>query len=239
MGTGSDIMMQELEELLGMGLFSFLISYIPSLLMSLAIYIVTALSLYTMAKRRGIHNPWLAWVPIANMWLLGCISDHYRSVARGEVKNRRKVLLGTYIATEVLAVAIVAMMFGMLADILEIGFDVLDAMPEEQAIELAMSLMGSLVGSLLLFIPMVIVAVVYTVFYYIALHDIFKSCDPSNATLYLVLSIFVGITLPVFLFICRNKDDGLPVPQEPQPAYEIPQWNPVEPPVEPWQENHE
>ena len=80
---------------------------------------------------------------------------------------------------------------------------------------------------------------VLKVYRYMALYDVYTSCDPHNNVLYLVLSIFVGITLPVFLFICRKKDDGLPVPQESQPAYEIPQWNPVEPPVEPWQENHE
>ena len=228
-----------MNEDLGMALFSLLVSSVPSLLMSLAVYIATALSLYTIASRRGIHNPWLAWVPIANVWLLGCISDHYRSMARGEVKNRRKVLLGTYIALYALLIMCMVLMFGMVVDILEIGLDNLETMPDDMALELGMSWMGSMVGMMLLCIPMMVVCVVYAIFYYIALHDIYKSCDPGNATLYLVLSILVGITLPVFLLICRKKDDGMPLPQQAQPVYEIPQWHPMEPPVEPWQQDQE
>lgn len=228
-----------MNEDLGMALFSLLVSLVPSLLMSLAVYIATALSLYTIASRRGIHNPWLAWVPIANVWLLGCISDHYRSMARGEVKNRRKVLLGTYIALYALLIMCMVLMFGMVVDILEIGLDNLETMPDDMALELGMSWMGSMVGMMLLCIPMMVVCVVHAIFYYIALHDIYKSCDPGNATLYLVLSILVGITLPVFLLICRKKDDGMPLPQQAQPMYEIPQWQPAQPPVEPWQQDQE
>lgn len=33
-------------------------------------YILMALGLYTMAKNRGIENPWLAWIPIANLYIL-------------------------------------------------------------------------------------------------------------------------------------------------------------------------
>ena len=56
-------------------------------------YVFTALSLYTIAQRRGIKNPWMAWVPVLNVWILGCISDQYRYVVKGEVRSRRKVLL--------------------------------------------------------------------------------------------------------------------------------------------------
>ncbi|MCX7708596.1 MAG: hypothetical protein N2484_01975 [Clostridia bacterium] len=33
-------------------------------------YVLMALGLYTMAKNRGIENPWLAWIPIANLYIL-------------------------------------------------------------------------------------------------------------------------------------------------------------------------
>jgi hypothetical protein len=31
--------------------------------------------MYTIAKRRQINHPWMAWVPVVDMYLLGCISD--------------------------------------------------------------------------------------------------------------------------------------------------------------------
>jgi hypothetical protein len=35
-----------------------------------ALYVVIAYSIMTMANRMGVANSWMAWVPIANMYLL-------------------------------------------------------------------------------------------------------------------------------------------------------------------------
>ena len=37
-------------------------------MVSVAIYVFTALSMHTIAQRRGISCPWLAWIPVANLW---------------------------------------------------------------------------------------------------------------------------------------------------------------------------
>ena len=34
------------------------------MLLSIAGYVLTALALYTIARRRGLRNPWLAWIPV-------------------------------------------------------------------------------------------------------------------------------------------------------------------------------
>ena len=65
-----------------------------SFLLSVGTYVLTALGLYTIAQRRGINKPWLAWIPVVNVWTLGCISDQYRYVVKGEKKSKRKVLIG-------------------------------------------------------------------------------------------------------------------------------------------------
>ena len=67
-----------------------LISGIPSGLFGIAAYILTALAIYRISCRRGLNNPWLAWIPVVNCWILGSISDQYRYVAKGETKNKRK-----------------------------------------------------------------------------------------------------------------------------------------------------
>jgi hypothetical protein len=85
---------------------------------------------------------------------------------------------------------------------------------------MAQSLLSAISGPVivmaLLSLPLLVVAIVYLVQYLTAMHDIYKSCDPANATLYLVLGIFFSFTVPIFLMVCRNKDNGM-VPQ--QPAY--------------------
>ena len=62
-------------------------------LWGVALYVLTAMGLYTIAKRRAINKAWLAWVPVVNCWLVGCISDQYRYVVKGQVKSKRKSLL--------------------------------------------------------------------------------------------------------------------------------------------------
>lgn len=55
-------------------------------------YILTSLALYTIADRRGIKNPWLAWLPVAYYWLLGSIADNYDET-HGINRSWRKTLL--------------------------------------------------------------------------------------------------------------------------------------------------
>ena len=47
-----------------------------------------------------------------------------------------------------------------------------------------------------------------------ALYDVYRSMDPSNSVLFLVLSILFGVTEPFFLFFNRNKDLGMPPRRE-------------------------
>ena len=37
----------------------------------LALYVLLALGLYGMALNKKLENPWLAWIPIANFYILG------------------------------------------------------------------------------------------------------------------------------------------------------------------------
>ena len=71
------------NDVLGTGLLSGILSGIPTTLMGIAAYVLTALALYTIAKRRGLNHPWLAWIPVASAWILGSLSDQYRYVVRG------------------------------------------------------------------------------------------------------------------------------------------------------------
>ena len=76
-------------------------------LLSIAIYVFTALALSTMARRRGIAAYWLAWIPVANLWLLGSLSDQYRYLTWGQVKHKRVVLPVLEIVTGALSGALV------------------------------------------------------------------------------------------------------------------------------------
>lgn len=164
-------------------------------LVSLAIYVFTALSLYTIAQRRGLHCPWLAWIPVANLWLMGSVSDQYRYLTQGQVKNKRIVLL-------VLEGVTLALTGGLVGSVIW-----LVAAKGTAAAVITMVVMALLAGG---------TALAKTVLGFMALYDIYASCDPQNATVYLVLSIFFKFLRPIFLFVIRDEDKGMP-PRKVQP----------------------
>ena len=58
----------------------------------IAAYVLRAWGMYAIAKRRGINNPWMSWVPVLDLWVLGCISDQYQYGVKDKICNRRKWL---------------------------------------------------------------------------------------------------------------------------------------------------
>ena len=56
------------------GIFAIIASFfLFFLVVGIAIYVLGALGLYTMAKNKNIENPWLAWIPIIQLYVMGRI----------------------------------------------------------------------------------------------------------------------------------------------------------------------
>lgn len=193
------------EDLLDTGILSALISGIPSGMMGIATYVLTSLALYTLAQRRGLNRPWLAWIPVVNCWILGSLSDQYRYVVKGEIRSKRKLLLILKILAAVLGVAM-SIVCGVMAVNIFGSFLRGSANPGT----IMEMVLGSAAGILGLCLPLAAVAIATAVIRYMALYDIYCSMDPANCVLFTVLSILFGITEPFFLFFNRNKDLGMP-----------------------------
>ncbi len=187
-----------IEGAVGFVLVFLLLFYLLLLGLGVISYVLQSVSMYTIAKRRGIRHPWLSWLPVGNMWILGSISDQYQFVAKGKVRNRRKVLVGLTAAMLLLLLCVCVMIFA-------------SAIAEAAAMDAGEMLLGaSLAVALLGYLTILVISVVAVVFQYIALYDLYASCDPNNAAMFLVLSIFFSITMPFFVFACRKKDRGMP-----------------------------
>jgi len=218
--------------------------------MVIAAYVLTALGLYTIAKRRGIKRPWLAWIPVADMWLLGCISDQYRYVARGQVQNKRKTMLILNIVWMLLLIWVMVMLVVLYLQIAPYlpeamrdpeTFSQLYTMTEEEqtafmeqmATQIGMPpphvLQTITVEAVIVAVPalvMLVCMVAYVVMQYQCYYDVFASTEPISATMRLVLSIvaqFFGVVIlrPLFVFTSRNRDDGMP-PKAEQGSKQLP-----------------
>ena len=179
------------------------------MLLSIASYVLTALALYTIARRRGLRRPWLAWIPVADCWLLGSLSDQYRYVLKGEHRSKRKILLFFRVLITIMWISLIGLLVNLCFH--AVGGVFWGAMSDERMFQILHQAMNLLV----LCLPLIGISIAYAVFRYMALYDIYKSLDPENCVLFLVLSILFGITEPFFLFFSREKDGGMPPRKQP------------------------
>ena len=173
-------------------------------------WILSSVGLHKIAKRRGIAHAWLAWLPIGREWVLGSVSDQYQHLVQGKITARRRILLILEVASIVVGIVYVGT----------------TAMAEIMAVA-----DGSVGGVLLAVgIPYLLflgVAVTNMVFCQICNFDLYRSCNPQNAVVFLVLGIVLPVCQPFFYFACRKMDLGMVVPQPvtPEPA-ELPPVSP-------------
>ena len=195
--------MEEFAMAMGVFFTIWLVIMLVAPAISITMYVFASLGTYRIAKRRGIHNPWLAWLPVGQAWILGSISDHYQKIARGKERNFRTVMLwlqvGMYAFSILMSVISVVMSFS--TAMAGVGGS------EEAAM---MSIMGSVGILLIVELVFFAVCITHSVFAYICYYDLFRSCKPDNAVLFLILGIFISVTLPFFVFACSKYDEGMP-----------------------------
>ncbi len=167
-------------------------------------YVLQAMGLYAIAKRRRIRHAWLSWLPVGDAWILGSISDQYQYVVKGNVKNKRKILLVLSLLQWL--VSLLAAFFGILLLVRGLGLRFDSYVTNGEVLSLLGILMCLLWSTLLLLGLKIALAVVS----YMAVFNLYTSCDPINDVIFLLLSIFISGARPILVYICRKKDRGMP-----------------------------
>ena len=167
----------------------------------LVMYILRSLALHTIANRRGLKNAWLAWVPVGQEWIIGSVSDQYQYLTKGKIQNRRKILLVLQLAAVLISTvfSIINLAGSLVGMLNNYGY----------AWEYSGMVMNGLGIAGLNFLSSGL-SIAAVVFRQMSLYDLYKSCNPKNCVVFLVLGIFFGVTEPFFLMSCRHRDDGMP-----------------------------
>lgn len=176
---------------------------LAALMVRIVFWFFRCQGLCRLAYRRGIRNAWLAWLPIGHSWLLGCVSDQYRYLVKGQDCSKRKLLLGLCVFNGILTAASLAISGSL-------GYHVLDLMlsggsPEQLALEPLVMALGAVV-----LCAVTVVRIALWVTRYVALYDLYASCVPKWRVLYEILSLLLPITVPFLLYGCRELDGGMP-----------------------------
>ena len=169
--------------------------------------------LYTIAKRRHIRRPWVAWLPLGNQYMLGKISDQYQEKVRGRRTHRCWAVpvlgclswIGQLVATFLILLMLLYVLIMMFAAVGSLGLIFLNNRLED--------LFGDLREP---FVAMCIIGIVSScgmIIRYMALYDLYRSTT-VHRTKFLVLSILFPVTEPAFIFLCKDPEPGVePLPE--------------------------
>lgn len=156
------------------GMIAFLvIFYAMMFVFGIAMYVMEGIAMLRMAKKTGVPNGWMGFVPVANVYLLGRIAD----AGTGNRKHAKRLLV-SYIALFVSLipyfVTYAVAIFSMIAE------------AEMAIVPLVLMLVFALI--------MLAIAVCCSVFCYIAYYHICKNFGGDSGTGY-----FVGILVGSFV----------------------------------------
>ena len=199
-------------------------------IISIVMYVFQAIGLHIIARRRGIKRPWLAWIPLGEYWIIGSISDDYRLLRKGQLHNRRVLVLVLLGVSTIVSLLISLQQYEALYSLWERKDQI-----SIYELETLLSQLPSGTGSGLLDLALSAAEITGLVFYYICLHDLYASCRPGQKVVFLVLSIIFGMTIPFFIFACRYCDQGMQ--HEKANPWQLPPAPPVWPVQEPPRDN--
>lgn len=150
----------------------------------IANYVIRAIGLYRIAKQSGAQNPWLAWVPYADLYLLGKITGDV-SLGKRRLKNTSLWLILIPIGISVLSVSFI---FGFIMLAAIAGFSM--AAGYETAL--------FAVVALLLFVALILILCAAELLYYIIYGMAYytlctKFKESTHSVFYTLMALFVPL----------------------------------------------
>ena len=213
------------EEVIGMVLLMFLIPMLIGFVLGLVLYIFESIGLYKLAKNCRLPAPGLAWVPIADGYVLGRLAEvSDRTVGKKSLPYR---IILPLLEAFMLIMSAVTSFFSIVMTVRAV---VLGHTGDIVSLEAS-------IGVLLVVLGLLMLAVIAVcVFLYLALYRVYRLFAPENAVAFIVVSILFPVTTSFFLFSLRDRQPGAPRPAAPQNGYyaQPPYGAPQQPYGAPW-----
>jgi hypothetical protein len=189
---------------------------------ALVLYILRCVGIMTLARNRGMSNPWVIWIPLVGVYTIGALADDIQA-REGKRTAFRWLLLGGNILTYVISIVSSAASIGSLVDMFG-NFDPYSYGFGESYFEgmTRFSMISGLLGG-----PASLISLAVYVITIIALFYIYKCYKPESSTAYTVLSVIFPFMQSIFPFAIRNNQ---PHWLNPPPYYGAPGGFPPPPP---------
>ncbi len=162
------------------------------LIFALVTYIFQGIGIMKMHEKLGLKGGWMAFVPLLNSYAFGKVAEQYiKQDGKKSARFSVIILVGNIINMGF------AMCSGFFSGITGAA-EGLGLTPEILLVISSVMLVFSLCQ--------LVYSLVYSVVYYIALWRIFSIFNNQSATLFLILSLFIGLVQPFLIFAIRNNE---------------------------------
>ena len=187
-----------------------LVVYLLLIGFGIATYIMNAIAYQKIASRRLISNAWLAWIPVANSWIIGSIADEYDEKNGLKRKWRVVLLILSLISIGGIVIGYVGFIVTGVA---------LAMQPDVMTADIT-GIVGTFFGAYVLVLAAAMVAAANNVCNMICLYKTFESTVPEKSVKYLLLSLLVPVAKSICLLRCRNQGyEKIIVPEPVYPTY--------------------
>ncbi len=164
------------------------------LVLTVVPYLLTSIGIFKMGKSLEVTKPWLAFIPLANNYALGKIAERYIKKDGTKSAKFSKILL-----------MLMLLYFAAFIVMYVVFFIVALSKASSDALLLCI---------ILFYLAFWAALVVYLVVYYVALWRVFAIFSNGNATLFLILSLFISLACPILIFVIRNNRPYFNFPAE-------------------------
>lgn len=169
-------------------------AFIIAASITIACFVLKGIGLYTIAKREGIKNPFLAFIPFASYYLLGKIVGSCK-VFGYHVKNLGVIAMIAMLINTALSVTYNVLMYSdKIIEWVQTG--VIDALPESY---------GNVWVDVVLQLSSTIAGLVYIVADVFLVMTFFMYYGKKNQLSFSLLSIFIEPLFGVFVFVVRKN----------------------------------
>ena len=171
-----------------------IVAYLLVFAIAIGDYVMVSPSLYTMAKNRGIRGAGLAWVPVANFWIVGSLAnavDAQKGIQRKwniTLLTLALIGLGGLLVVFAALIAVGILYYFVAADLLLWVF---------------LLVYGLLIVDM---VAMVALSILSS----ICIFKIFEAVLPQKAVKYILLYLLVPLGAGICLLKTRNADEPIP-----------------------------
>lgn len=209
------------------------------LLVYLVGYILQGIGMYTMGKRKGKENCWLAFVPYARVYFQGELAGPIQ-LKNKQIKNPGIWILLIPIISGVIASLVWGIMWsGMMSQLFStIGeYGMYGMEPGMNYMFGGGGAVVFIVGMIVYIIVMIFVGAVNNTLLVLVNRQIYKECTPDGmAIAHAVLGIFIPLYTPICFFVLRRRVPLVVPPMNygpyPQGPMNDPMHGPENPPIQ-------